>query len=93
VRGVDHPEENRESGLLNVIGLLDTVDGGGPIDTQAPHLIGLHDRMRSVEPSVGDEREEEESGLAKLERLVVLGAAFVAAARRFNFMPEKTRAN
>ena len=28
--------------------------------------------MRSVEPSVGDEREEEESGLAKLERLVVL---------------------
>jgi len=72
MRGVDHTEENCESGLLDIGGVLDTVDGGRPINTQAPHLVRLHDRVRSVEPSVGDEREEEESGLAKLEWLVVL---------------------
>jgi len=71
MRGVDHTEENRESGLLDIVGVFDTVDGGRPINTQAPHLIGLHDGVRSVEPSVSDERKEE-SSLAKLERLVVL---------------------
>jgi len=46
--------------------VLDTVDNGGLINTQTPHLIRLRDRV-SVEPSVGNERKEE-SGLAKLER-------------------------
>ena len=32
----------------------------------------LHDQMRSVEPFVIDGGEEEESGLSKLEQLVVL---------------------
>jgi len=72
VRGIDHSEENRESSLFNVVGVLDAVDGGGPIDAQAPHLIGFHDRVGRVRPSVADEGEEEERGLTKLERLVVL---------------------
>jgi len=69
---VDHSEENRESSLLDVVGVLDAVDGGGPVDAQAPHLIGFHDRVGSVEPSVPDEGEEEERGLVQLEQLVVL---------------------
>ena len=72
VGGVDHTKEDGESDLLDIIGVLDAVDGGSPIDAQAPHLIGFHDRMRGVEPPVTDEREEEESGLVKLERLVIL---------------------
>ncbi|KAF9643811.1 hypothetical protein BDM02DRAFT_1315835 [Thelephora ganbajun] len=68
-RGVDHAKENR---LLDIGGVFDTVGGGGPINTQPPHSIGLHDRIRSAESSVADERKEEQSGLAKLERLVVL---------------------
>ena len=72
MRGVDHPEENRECRLLDVVGVLDAVDSRGPVNAQAPHLVGFHDRMGSVEPSVVDHREEEEGGLAELERLVVL---------------------
>jgi len=72
VRRVDHSEKDRESSLLDIVGVLDAVDGGGPVDAQAPHLVGFHDRMGGVEPSVPDEGEEEERGLAKLERLVVL---------------------
>jgi len=71
VRRVNHSED-RESSLLNVVGTFDAVYGGSPIDTQAPHLVGFHDRMGSVEPSVSDEGEEEESSLAKLEGLVIL---------------------
>jgi len=69
---VHHSEENRESSLLDIVGVLDAVDGRSPVDAQAPHLIGFHDRMGRVEPSVTDEGEEEDGGLAKLERLVVL---------------------
>jgi len=69
---VGHSEEDRESSLLNVISVLDAVDGRGPVDAQAPHLIGFHDRMGSVEPPVANEGEEEEGSLAKLEWLVVL---------------------
>ena len=82
--GIDHAEENRESGLLNVVRVLDTVDGGSPIHAQAPHLIRLHDRVRSVEPPVADERKEEEGRLTKLERLVILeDVADTADERRF----------
>ena len=50
--------------------MLDAVDGRGPVDAQAPHLIGFHDWVGSVEPSVANEREE--GGLVKSERFVVL---------------------
>ena len=69
---VDHSEEDRKSSLLNVVGVLDAVDGRSPIDAQAPHLIGFHDQVGGVEPSVPDEEEKEERGLAQLERLIVL---------------------
>ena len=59
MRGFDHPEENRECRLLDVVGVLGAVDSRGPINAQAPHLIGFHDRIRGVEPSVADHREEE----------------------------------
>jgi len=48
MRGVDHTEENRENSLLDIVGVLATVDGRGLINAQAPHLIGLHDRVRSL---------------------------------------------
>ena len=72
MRGIDHPKENRESGLLDVAAVLNVVDGGSPIHAQTPHLIRFHDWARSVEPAVTDEREEEERGLTKFERPVAL---------------------
>ena len=66
-----HAQQNRKSGLLDVVSVLDTVDGGGPVHAQSLHLFELHDWIRSVEPPVSDERKEEESSLAKLEWLVV----------------------
>ena len=36
------------------------------------HFLGFHDGVTSVEPSVGDEGKEEESGVAKLGRPIVL---------------------
>ena len=82
MRGVDHTEENRESSVLDIIGVLDTVDSRGPINTQAPHLIGLHDRIGSVEPSVADEKKEEESCFAELEWFVILENVTNAANER-----------
>ena len=70
--GVDHSEENCESGSSDVASELDIVDSGSPIRTKALHFVGLHDRMRSVEPPVTDKRKEGEGSLAKLERFVVL---------------------
>ena len=35
-------------------------------------LVWFHDQMKSVEPSVASEREEEQGSLVKLKRLVVL---------------------
>ena len=72
VRKVDHAEQDGGGSLLNVVSVLDAVDGGGPVDAQAPHLIGFHELVGRVEPSVADEREEDEGGLAELERHVVL---------------------
>jgi len=72
MRGIDHPEENRENGPLDVVTVLDNADDGSPIHAQTLHLIGLHDRMRSVKPPVANEREEEERGLTKLEGSVIL---------------------
>ena len=72
MRGVDHAVQNGKRSLLDIILVLDTVDGRGTVDAQAPHLIGCHDRVSGVEPSVSDEREEEEVGLAKLKLFVVL---------------------
>ena len=69
---VDHTEKNGESGLLDIVGVFDTIDGGGPVRAKCHDLIGLHDWIRSVEPPVADERKEEEGRFAKLERLVVL---------------------
>ena len=69
--GVDHSEEDRKSGFLYVVRVLDVVNGGSPVRTQASHLIRFHNRMGSIEPLVTDEREEEESGLSKFKRLFV----------------------
>ena len=57
---------------MNVVSVLDSVDGGGPVDAKAPHLIGFRDRVRGVGPSVADTGEGEKGDLAELERLVVL---------------------
>jgi len=67
VRRIDHTEENRESGLLDITGVFDTVDGRGPINARAPRLVELHDRVRGVEPSVANKRKKK-SGLANLEQ-------------------------
>ena len=67
-----HFKEGRKSDLLDVVRGLETVDSGSPICAQAPHLIGCHDRLGSVRQPVTDEREEEMSSPAKLERLAVL---------------------
>ena len=72
MRGVDHTEKNGERSFLDVVGVLDTINGGSPVRTQTQHLIGPHDWIRGVKPPVADERKKEESGFAKLERLVVL---------------------
>ena len=71
-RGEDHSVENRENRLLCVVCALDAVDGGCPTHIQPAHLVVPHDRIRSVEQPVVDERKEKESGLAKLERLVIM---------------------
>jgi len=52
VGGVDHTEGNHGCGLLNIIGVLNTVNNGGLINTQTPHLVGFHDRRRGAELSV-----------------------------------------
>ena len=71
VRRADHSKQNHKGSLLDVVSVLDAVDGEGPVNTQVPDLIGFHDRMRGVGPPVIDKREEED-GLAKPEWLAVL---------------------
>jgi len=56
---VNHSKEDCKSSLLDIIGVLNAVDGGSPVDTQAPHLIGFHDWVGGVEPSITNEGEEE----------------------------------
>lgn len=52
--------------------MLNTVDVVHPIDTESPHLIGLHNRIIGVKPFIASIGEEEQNSLAKLERLVLL---------------------
>ena len=73
---VDHSEEDRESHFLDIVRAFDAVDGGGPVRTQVLHLIRLHNRMGSIEPLVTDERQEEESGLSKVERFFYPGTRY-----------------
>ena len=75
MRGVDHPEQNRERGFLDVACMLEALDDGSQIHTQIYHLAGPHDRTGNVEPPVADKRKEEEGSLAKLGGLVVLEEA------------------
>ena len=72
LRRVDHFEENGESGFLDIASMLNIVDVVHPIDTESPHLIGLHNRIIGVKPFIASIGEEEQNSLAKLERLVLL---------------------
>lgn len=58
MRGIGHSEKAH-----------DNVDSGSLMPAQSLHPIRLHDRIRSVEPLVANEKEEEECSLTKLEEL------------------------
>ena len=71
VRRVDHSEEHGKSGFLDIVCMLDAVNIVRPIDTEPPHLIRLHNQIIGVKPFIAN-MGEEQSSLAKLERLVLL---------------------
>ena len=74
VRRIDHARQDGEGSLSNVIRVFDSIDGGGPVDAQTPHLVGFHDRvgvLNHLSPTSG-RKKRAIGGLAELEWLVVL---------------------
>ena len=72
VRRVDHSKESHESSNPDTESLIGMVNSVSPVRAEALQLVVVHDLSAGVKPLVADEREEEDSGLAKLEWSVAL---------------------